>query len=179
MHSFRDYIIFLIEENNELKGYVGRYTGEGEVKKKYNNSISDFSKLVLGLDELSENTKAIIVVEGLFDKISVDKKLNLSDEEFVKCVCTFGAKFSDIQMIKVKIKAPNIEDVFIMHESDVLNIVKKTALRASNFFENVKVCYLPEKDPDEMTKEEIEYCLENAKDPIDFKISKVRLNSLN
>ena len=82
LSKFQNYIIFPVVENKEIKGYVARHIWSKskidswnkskekglQIQRYRNSSEADFSKLVLGIDELSEQTETLIIVEGIFDK---------------------------------------------------------------------------------------------------------------
>ena len=99
--SLKDYIIFIIEEEGECKGYLSRYTKKipkGSKRIKYNNARGvNFSQLLFGFDQVTKYTDTVIVVEGLFDKISIDNYLRLHEEDDIKCVATFGKKISQFR----------------------------------------------------------------------------------
>ena len=73
--KYDNYILIPIRDNGEVRGFVGRY-GSKKVpdgKLRYNNSIgTQFSQLLFGYDEITQNTNTVILVEGVFDKIAVD-----------------------------------------------------------------------------------------------------------
>jgi DNA primase len=167
-------------EDGELKGYLGRFEGSEKVKRKYRNSEgTDFAKLVLGIDELNNNVKELLIVEGIFDKVNVDDKLNLKSNLTRKCVCTFGARCTNEQLIKILMKASNIERIYVMHESDVIDSVKKTGLKCQNYVKDTKVCHIDEKDPGEMSEKELVNCLALSKDPLAFNIGTVKKGILH
>lgn len=175
IYSLKKYIIFQVFEDGELKGYLGRFESDEKVKRKYRNSEgTDFAKLVLGLDELNESIEEILMVEGVFDKENVDEELNLEENEIRKCVCTFGARCTDEQLIKIMMRAPNLKRIYVMHESDVINSVKKTGLRCQNYVKDTKVCHLDEKDPGDMSEKELVNCLSLSKDPLAFNVGTVK-----
>jgi DNA primase len=173
-----DYIIFLIQENNETKGYLGRHTWSKEkiteynnnyekthgIKnkiKRYNNSYkTDFSKMLYGFDELDEKSPVpVCLVEGIFDKRAVDKKLYLHENPFIRTCATFKCFVSDTQIAKLKLK--NVTDVILFYDPDVIKQIKKNVQKLQCFF-NVKVIIAPfNKDPDEMQQEEVIEVFEN------------------
>jgi hypothetical protein len=176
--SLEDYIVILIEENSDYVGYVSRYTKTilNKEKPKYKNSETDFSNTVFGVDDLQQGDK-VIVVEGPFDKWAVDnfiKDLNLSK---TKCVCTFGAKFSEGQ--KIKIKNAGISEIILMYESDVLDVVKETGVDLKLTFEKVNVCFLPEgEDPASIDLKTFCSVLKNKKEPLNFSFEKIKISKL-
>lgn len=175
--SFRDRVIFLIEEEGEIKAYLGRGVNK-EVKPKYKNSTSDFAKLLLGVEEVTEDTKTIILVEGLLDKENVDRQLKLDDQDEIKCCCTFGAKISIWQILKMKMCG--IEDIILFYENDVIEKIQNYAFVLKQEFEKVQIILPPEnKDPGDMTLNEIKESLLVKYDPVSFFRKKMPIITLN
>lgn len=189
-----DYVIFGVKEHGELKGWVGRHTWSKErieaynndYKKKYGisnkikrylNSLSDFAKLIYGFDEVIEGaTKIVICVEGIFDKINVDRLLNLHTQDIVKCNATFKCDVSDEQIVKWKQKG--IESLILLYDPDVIRQTKTSIERLERFF-NVKVGYSASGcDPGDMSETDIDNALDRLEDPIQFKINKLEVSKL-
>ena len=180
------YVIFLIKEQGEIKGWVARhiwskkqidaYNEVNEKKiKRYRNSESDFSKLVEGWEQITEKTTTIILVEGLFDKESIDRKLELFEQEEIRCVCTFKCQLSPEQLAKIKIKGVNVTTFILFYDPDVF---KKTLELGSDLelkYEKVLVVENnTEKDPGDMNSDEIlTQLLERT-----FKVSELRTKVL-
>lgn len=170
---FKDRVIFLIREDGEVKGYLGRAIKD-DMSPKYRNSENDFSKLLGGIDEIEEETHTLILVEGLLDKENTDKLLKLDNQSGVKCVCTFGAKISLIQIVKMKMF--NIKKIILFYENDVIGVIQKHAFRLKQEFESVKIVLPPAgKDPGDITKKELTRCLEKEYSPMDFYRKKVNI----
>ena len=107
LRKYDNYVLIPIYDGGKIRGYVGRYGSKRvpDGKLRYNNSIgTQFAQLLFGYDDITENTTTVILVEGIFDKIAVDKVLKLWESEEVKCVCTFGKKISAEQIEKLKVK---------------------------------------------------------------------------
>lgn len=165
MFKFRDYVLFPIYDGGKIRGYLGRYANKRvpEGKLRYKNSLNtDFASLLYGYDEIVKGvTETVIVVEGVFDKIAVDKKLQLYKEDFVKCVCTFGKKISDIQIRKLMQK--EITNVILSWDFDALKEIKQYGIELDKYF-NVSVAVsTKKKDIDECTTEEVIEVFENTK----------------
>jgi 5S rRNA maturation endonuclease (ribonuclease M5) len=185
-----NYIIILVFENNELKGYLGRKALSKKAIDKYNkvnpdNKIiryrnsqeTDFAKLLLGYDELVENeTHTVILVEGFFDKDNLDKLLELDDSNEIKCCCSFGAKLSIEQIVKLHLKG--VKNLIIFFDGDVVDKIKKIGNNYLDEFETVKVAFHPNKDPGELNFEECVNVFENLEDAFEFSLSKVKILSL-
>lgn len=155
--KYRKYILFPIYDNGEIRGFVGRY-GDKVVpqdKLRYNNSLNtDFASLLYGYDEIiSGETETVIIVEGIFDKISCDKKLGLWGDNSVKCVCTFGKKISNVQI--QKLIAKNITNIILSWDFDALKEIKTYGIELEKYF-NVSVAVSThKKDIDECTQDEV------------------------
>lgn len=171
--KFKDRTIFLIKEDGEVKGYLGRATKEG-MQPKYRNSTSDFSKLLGGIDEIEEETQTLILVEGLLDKVNVDRLLKLDQQSEIKCVCTFGAKVSLIQIVKMKMF--NLKNIILFYENDVIGAIQGYAFKLEKEFEKVEVILPPENsDPGDITEEELHKCMSKRFSPTSFYRKKVNI----
>lgn len=166
-----DYVTFLVRQNGEIKGYLSRSERSKEwidqynsIHKipypRYNNSESDFAKMLFGLDEIVPNvTQDVILVEGVFSKTKTDVNLGLDYQDQVKCVATFGAKLSahQIQLLKMK----SVKRLIFWFEADVLNKIKPIIANAALHFD-IKACYLQDKDPNNLSSDEAFELLERA-----------------
>ena len=179
--DLKNYIIFVIKENNIPIGWVARSLLSKKEIEDYNkiherkilrwrNSKSDFGKIVFDIDEIDKNTETLIIVEGISSKLNVDCKLNLyKNNGNTKCCCTFGKKITDTQILKIKDKGNNIKNIILFYDvSDAIRELKKYSYKLKNYFENIKVVYHSFKNEDnspkdagDMTKEELLYCLDN------------------
>lgn len=152
--KYDNYILIPIRDDGEVRGFVGRY-GSKKVpdgKLRYNNSIgTQFAQLLFGYDEITHNTDTVILVEGVFDKIAVDKVLDLWSSEEIKCVCTFGKKISEYQIAKLKIKG--VARVILLYDFDAVKEIKKFGLELENHFVT-NITFTNKKDIDECTNEE-------------------------
>lgn len=185
LFKYQGYIIVSVEEENNCKGYLGRSRlsrveideinqqyREGGSKQKYlryrNSDNTDFSKLILGYDEIDFLTKTMILTEGFFDKVSVDKVID--GELTMKCGCTFGKNISEYQIQKLKNKG--IENVILIQDPDAVNDSKKIAFRLNSEF-NVLVGFTGSKDLGDSTTKEIINVLNNLKTPEQYFIETV------
>jgi len=157
----KDFVIFLVYHNKEVVGLVKRCKS----KKIYLN-LGNLSYTFFGVDDLSDSVDTVILVEGIFDKLSIDRSLLLNNNENVKCLATFGAKLSDSQ-IRI-LKENSIKNLYFMFEADVLKKVKSASMKVDSLFEKVRVAYLPSEDPDDMTRAQVIDKLNNSKPPFNF-----------
>lgn len=170
MKKYRDYVLIPIYDGGEIRAFLGRYGAKKipEGKLRYNNSRgSDFSALLFGYDEIvSDKTVTVILVEGIFDKIKVDKVLHLWESDDVKCVCTFGKKISPVQQKKLLIKG--VVNVILLYDFDALKDIKKYGLELENYFITSITYTSSKKDIDECTDEEALEVFTRLKRPREF-----------
>lgn len=176
--SLKDYVIFSINEIDGCKGYVSRYTKKiSEEDKKLilryrNDKGANFSKLLYGFHQLNRNTKTLILVEGLIDKISLDNFLRLDLQNDIKCCATFGKKISQFQILKML--EAGIENVILIFDYDAIKEMKKFSLELNNYF-NVEVGFTFSKDINDSNDFEIGQIFENLKNVRDFNKKTVKL----
>lgn len=194
--SLKNYVIFVIQENNRNIGWVARNNKSKEEIKEYNsnnnkkilrwrNSKSDFGKIVFGLDEITSNTKTIIVVEGITSKMRIDCNLKLYNQEKIKCCCTFGKKTTYTQLYKIKNKGINVEKLILFYDSDAINESKNTVYKYVSLFKNVYVAFCnikndkgEYKDAGDLNIQELKYVLNNLQTPFIFFESKLEKKNL-
>jgi len=180
----KDYIIFQLFEGEVLKGWLARSKREKEWHKvnlenakqgleklvlRYENSTNDFNELIGGYNDITSNTEWLIVVEGLFDKVGVDTKLQLHKlGEQTRCIFTFGDKFSDEQLGKLKQNFSNIKGVVILYDFNTIGESKRSALRAMNYFTTWVAEIRSDNDPGSVNREELERVFLDMKDPISY-----------
>lgn len=186
----KDYVTFLIRNSNKLVGYVSRSErkkewideynkkqkeeGSNLVYLRYDNSDTEFSKTLFGIDEVIQGTtEDVILVEGIFSKTKTDRNLALDSYKEMKCCATFGAKFSDEQIELLKRKG--VKNLFFWFEADVLNKIKPIVSKAASYF-NVRVSYLEGCDPGDINSEQAFYLLEKSKNWLDFNTSYMSIN---
>lgn len=187
-----DYVIFLAIQSGEIKGWVARrMQDKNEIErmneqrkthnlppiKRYLNSYSDFAKMLYGLDEITANTKAVILVEGIFDKKNTDYILQLHDQDEVKCVASYKAAISEEQIQIMAQNGPNIERVILLYDSDVVKS-NKNALSILQKHYDVLAGYHAHKDPGDMLLEDFEQVFNNLLTPIEYKTFKLEVNKL-
>lgn len=166
--KYENYVLIPVYDGGEIRGYLGRY-GARKVpdnKLRYNNSIgTEFAELLFGYDEITDNTSTVILVEGVFDKIAVDKVLHLWDGEEVKCVCTFGKKISDKQIKKLMLKG--VTNVILLYDFDAVKEIKKYGLELEKYFVT-SITYTNKKDIDECSEDEALEVFTQLKRPKEF-----------
>lgn len=170
LRKMKDYVIIPVTDGGKIKGYVGRWGGKKvpEGRLRYNNSIgTEFSSLLFGYDEITENTLTVILVEGIFDKIAVDKFFELWNGEEVKSCCTFGKKISDEQISKLIQKG--VTNVILLYDFDAIKEIKKYGVELDNYFKT-SITYTYKKDIDECNYEEALEVFSNLRKPKEFNV---------
>jgi hypothetical protein len=148
--KFDDYVIFPIIDNGKVVGYVSRHiwskadideynnrakrNGKYQIRR-YNNSLeNDFIKLLYNYDTVIEDeTDTVIIVEGIFDVISLTRKLDLYENNRVSVVATFGKKISDTQIYKLQSKG--VRTIVIGYDSDAMEAINKAANQLNEYFD--------------------------------------------
>lgn len=193
LHKLRDYVVILVMEDGECKGYVARSErdrkwiddynqskkdqGSRERYLRYQNSTNtDFGKLLMGIDEITDQTSTVIVVEGAFDKTNVDKLLKTWEGPEVKCVCSFGKKLSDVQIRKLKNRG--VGHIILLYDPDAVNDSKKYSFELTKRFDKVHVGFTSKCDPGDLSLPELSLILESLESPLNFSINKVQKKSL-
>lgn len=189
----KDYVIFAIQEEDDIKGYVGRHhwskkeIEDENIKReargqrkilRYINSDTDFSKLLLGYDEIVPGvTKTIIAVEGAFDKFNTDKLLGLYDQDEIKCNATFKCNISPEQIQKWHNKG--IETLILFYDPDVIKQIKDVAATVDLHFKAFIAFNEQGDDPGAITPEQLKIVFSNIKSPSEFIINKIPLVRLD
>ena len=151
--KYRNYILIPIRDGGAVRGFIGRYAArrvpEGQLR--YNNSVgTEFGSLLFGYDEIVAGaTTTVILVEGVFDKISVDRFLGLWTAPEVKCVATFGKKISAVQINKLVTK--QVRRVILLYDFDAVKDIKRYGLELEKFFVTDITFTSKSKDIDECT----------------------------
>ena len=171
--KYKGYVLFVVEENNECKGIVGR-AYESYLTRRYKNTDdTKFGNLLYGIDEINESTEVVILVEGIFDKIKMDKLLHLHEQPYIKCVATFGKKVSETQI--VKLLAKGINKLIYFYDPDAIKEMKNYSLKFSSHFAEVEISCLNkvDKDIDDSKPSEVYQALENSMPPTEFFYEKI------
>jgi len=185
--KFKDRLIFSIVEKGVCRGYIARSLISKEEMKEMNRireregkkkllrwqypSGIDPSKLLFGYDELTFETKEVILVEGIFDKIGVDHAMNLLESGERKCLAKFGKSLNQVQVEKLKLKG--IENIVLIEDPDAVNNSKRHSQWLKREFKSVRVGYTGDKDLGDSTDEEILGVWNNLETPFAFGINKV------
>lgn len=191
--GLRNYIIFHIFQEGNLVSWLARsrYTKEWHQENlrlfkqdkallslRYKNSEgTEFGEILGGYDEITSNTHTVILVEGLFDKVGVDSKLQLFDDECVRCCFTFGNKITDSQNSLLR-KKKNIKNIILLYDYGTVVQSKQYSMKLNKYF-NTKVCrILTDSDPGDMSAEEIINTIEHALNPIEFFVKNLDMEEI-
>lgn len=190
--KYDDYVVFPIIDDGSIVGYVSRHTwskdeidsyntkarrnGKYEIRR-YNNSMdNDFVKLLYNYDSVIEDeTDTVILVEGVFDCISLVRKLDLYDNHRIAVCATFGKKVSDTQIYKLQSKG--VRTVVIGYDGDALDAINTAASMLDPFFDTY-IAHIedPTADFDSMDFWDIfDVFTKNLKTPREFKLNYVQL----
>ena len=120
-------------------------------------------------------TDTVIIVEGVFDVVSLTRKLNLYDNQSIAVVATFGKKISDTQIYKLQSKGVNT--IVIGYDGDAVEAIKRTGEQLNEFFD-VYVADIqdPSQDFDSMDFWDIyDAFAYNLKTITEYKLNKIQL----
>lgn len=173
--KYRGYVLFIVQEDQECKGIVGRAYMDFCTRRYRNTDKTKFGNLLYGVDELDSSTNTVILVEGIFDKVKLDRVLRLQKQKEIVALATFGKKVSNTQIIKILSKAPNLDKLIYFYDPDAIKEMKNYSLRFCNHFADVEVACLnnPEMDIDDSSKRQIYTALENSMTPTEFFYEKI------
>jgi len=188
--KLKDYVVISIEEGGENKGYVARLVWSKERINQYkedtgtdplryrNEGGIDFAKLLYGIDEITEETTTVVIVEGFFDKSNVDKQLQLNLSPKTKCLVSFGKKLSLEQIEKLK-RVKNIKNVIIAYDPDAVEEVKKYGTELEPYFKVFGVFIdNPDEDVGDMGGERLGEVLDTMEPIKSFCLNRVQVRKL-
>lgn len=186
------FVIFPIKSSEMNVGFVARNTkskqeiedlnvfyklkGVKKTVKRYINSNSDFAKILGGVEEITDQTTTVILVEGLFDKKNTDKVLSLDTQQEVKCCCTWKCAVSEEQIFLLQ--QSGVTTVILLYDPDVVEDTKKAGFELDPYFE-VFIGYNEKgADPGDMMTDEFDDVLSTLKSPFEFSVKKMNRNIL-
>lgn len=175
---WQDYIIIAVQQQSKITGYIGRYIGQDPTKKKYRNAMCDFGKMIFGLDDITLNTKTVILTEGIFDKINVDYQLSLQKQNEIVCLSTFGCKISFEQICLLK--QFNIEKIILFYDNDVADKIKRYAIELNKHFSNIYIAHFNQQgvDAGELTQSQLIESLSNLYSIDQYLVSAIKIKKL-
>jgi 5S rRNA maturation endonuclease (ribonuclease M5) len=181
--KLRDKIIFQFTMNGKTTAWLARSKkskewheknlkafkeGKEKLVLRYENSTDGFSRVLGGYDNITDTTDTIIIVEGLFDYISVDDKLHLYESDEIKCIFTFGNNMGTEQIKLLRLKR-SVRNIILLYDPDKPEMIKSTALTLQKYF-NIGIACLKDKkkDPGDASQEELLEALDEIMEPINF-----------
>lgn len=169
--EFQDYVILEVRDEGRTVGFVARsvlskdeieaYNARHHYKiRRYKNSDerngNGFSKMIYNFDSIETGTThSVILCEGPFDVVGLNRKLELYDNKHIVPVATFGKKISQEQMFKLQKKG--VEQIVIGYDNDAKETTSQIAMELDKYFD-VLIADIPDgvgKDWDEMDVEDI------------------------
>lgn len=169
--EYQDYVILEVRDGGVPVGFVARstmsksdidaYNARHHYKvKRYKNSDerdgNGFAKMLYNYDSvIPMSTHSVILCEGPFDVVALNRKLELYDNPQIVPVATFGKKVSIEQAFKLQKKG--VEQVVIGYDNDAKEATSKIAMELDKYFD-VLIADIPDgigKDWDEMDVEDI------------------------
>lgn len=166
--AYADYVLLEIRDAGRLVGFVGRNTmGKDEIDEynlkhryqilRYKNSTeNEFAKLLYNYDAIvGGETRSVILCEGAFDVIALNRKLELYENKLIVPIASFGKKISEIQMYKLQEKG--VEQVILGFDNDAKETTSQVAGLLEKYFD-VLIADIPDgmgKDWDEMGLDDI------------------------
>lgn len=169
--EYQDYIILEVRDEGRTVGFVARsilskeeidsYNSRHHFKiRRYKNSDerdgNGFAKMLYNYDAIEAGTThSVILCEGPFDVVGLNRKLELYDNKHIVPIATFGKKISQEQMYKLQKKG--VEQIVIGYDNDAKETTSKIAMELDKYFD-VLIADIPDgvgKDWDEMDVEDI------------------------
>lgn len=134
---YRDYIIFPIRMGGNIVNWNGRSLS-GSSYPRYRLGYHSSSTLY-GIDDVSEATDTIVIVEGMFDKFSVDSWIKNRGHSNMCCIATMGS-FMTKNKLDV-LKSLNTDNILLWYEQDNKFMRKKFYNTLCVLRDHFDVCY--------------------------------------
>lgn len=169
--EYQDYIILEVLDEGRRVGFVARsilskeeidsYNARHHYQiRRYKNSDerngNGFAKMLYNYDAIEPMvTHSVILCEGPFDVVGLNRKLELYDNKSIVPVATFGKKISQEQMFKLQKKG--VEQIVIGYDNDAKETTSRIGMELEKYFD-VLIADIPDgvgKDWDEMDIEDI------------------------
>lgn len=168
VRRYADYILIPVTTDGVITAFQGRYASKkvppGALRWR-NDTGADFAKMLYGYDDIKTSGATVILVEGVFDKIAVDRRLRLDDCDDVKCCATFGKKISDYQ--RAMLQKKSVRAVVLLYDFDAIKEIKKYAFELDKYF-STNIVFTTKKDIDECNEAETLEVFERLQRPRDF-----------
>lgn len=168
VRRYADYILIPVTTDGVITAFQGRYASKKvppDALRWRNDTGADFAKMLYGYDDIKAPGATVILVEGVFDKIAVDRRLRLDDCDDVKCCATFGKKISDYQ--RAMLQKKGVRAVVLLYDFDAIKEIKKYAFELDKYF-STNIVFTTKKDIDECNEAETLEVFERLQRPRDF-----------
>ena len=185
-HKLRNHLVFPIYQNGKLSSWLARSRKDKDWHKQnikdfkagtaslvlryYNSEGTEFSEVLGGLDDITEETETVILVEGLFDKQNTDH--NIKGNKTV-CCYTFGKSLSTDQLKLIQQKGKKVKNLVLMYDPDALKEIEKYSLQYMNKF-SVLCARLTDKDPGDLNQQEFNEITNNLRNPLHFSLTNLK-----
>lgn len=169
--EYQDYVILEVLDEGRRVGFVARsilskeeidsYNARHHYQiRRYKNSDerngNGFAKMLYNYDAIEPMvTHSVILCEGPFDVVGLNRKFELYDNKSIVPVATFGKKISQEQMFKLQKKG--VEQIVIGYDNDAKETTSRIGMELEKYFD-VLIADIPDgvgKDWDEMDVEDI------------------------
>ncbi len=151
--KYKDCVLIPILEDGEVKNFVARRvrgTGKRYTGPRAGDGYAKKSSLIWGLDEIRGNDYFLIVVEGIFDAISLQ-------QQGYPVVALLGKQISTVQIRKLADLAKwDVTSVIVLLDGACLGDAVKIAHNLEGFIPDVRIAEMAgEDDPAENIEEAI------------------------
>ena len=168
VRRYADYILIPVTTDGVITAFQGRYASKKvppDALRWRNDTGAHFAKMLYGYDDIKVSGATVILVEGVFDKIAVDRRLRLDECDDVKCCATFGKKISDYQ--RAMLQKKGVRAVVLLYDFDAIKEIKKYAFELDKYF-STNIVFTTKKDIDECNEAETLEVFERLQRPRDF-----------
>lgn len=168
VRRYADYILIPVTTDGVVTAFQGRYASKKvppDALRWRNDTGADFAKMLYGYDDIKVPGATVILVEGVFDKIAVDRRLRLDECDDVKCCATFGKKISDYQ--RAMLQKKGVRSVVLLYDFDAIKEIKKYAFELDKYF-STNIVFTTKKDIDECNEAETLEVFKRLQRPRDF-----------
>ena len=143
-------IIPSFSEDMKLNFFLSRSYDETSIRK-YKNCDGKKTEIIFN-EYMIDWSKPVVLVEGVFDAI----------KSIENTIVILGSWIDETHYVFQKI-VKNNTPVILGMDPDAIEKTMKIAKNLSSFGIDVKICNHEESDFGDMSKEEVKYCIENAK----------------
>jgi len=159
-YSFGPRLVFPIHQFGSYRGFQARTLYKNTLPKYIGASSMDKRNILYNYDIAFSQMDRLVITEGFFDQIAVGKT----------AVATLGKSITDNQLHLIRLG--DFKKVILFLDKDAEKEAKKSALKLATYFNSYiakpkweSLSLLPngkeKKDPGDMSRKEIEDCLQN------------------